>query len=176
MSTLTGTPARHHRHTAQDTASTTDAVLTAEGRAMFERKATELRTVVVPGLLRAVAEDAHDEQTRTAYEDKLHELLRLEALLANAGPMPAHRGVTHQVRQGDLISVAFLRSRKSGCRDLVEQFRLVHPVEAPLDLIRISVTSPLGQAVLGRCVGDLVEVAAPAGRQIVQILWIEDSA
>ena len=46
----------------------------------------------------------------------------------------------------------------------------VDPVEAPLDDLRISVESPLAHAVLGRRVGDQVEVDAPDGRFRCRIL------
>jgi transcription elongation factor GreB len=51
-----------------------------------------------------------------------------------------------------------------------ERFLLVDPVEAPLDQLRISVESPLARALLGRRVGEQVEVEAPAGRYRCRIL------
>lgn len=39
---------------------------------------------------------------------------------------------------------------------VVERFLIVHPVEAPLDDIRISVRSPLAQALLGHRAGEEV--------------------
>ncbi len=44
-----------------------------------------------------------------------------------------------------------------------ETYVIVHGVEAVVDDARISVESPLGQALLGRRVGDTVEVAVPMG-------------
>jgi GreA/GreB family transcription elongation factor len=44
------------------------------------------------------------------------------------------------------------------------------PGRGPLDQVRISVESPLAQAVLGRRVGEQVEVEAPAGRYHCRIL------
>jgi hypothetical protein len=51
-----------------------------------------------------------------------------------------------------------------------ERYLAVDPVEAPLDDLRISVESPLAHAVLGRRVGDQVEVDAPDGRFRCHIL------
>lgn len=45
----------------------------------------------------------------------------------------------------------------------VDTYALVHPVEANRAAGRVSVTSPLGQALLGARPGDTVSVAAPAG-------------
>jgi hypothetical protein len=51
-----------------------------------------------------------------------------------------------------------------------ERFLLVDPVEAPLDQVRISAESPLARALLGRPVGEQVEVKAPGGRYRCRIL------
>jgi len=146
---------------------------------MLEGKAAELREATVPALLRAIADDGSDEQLRAEYERKVTELLRLEAVLAEADPLfpPGFR--SGQAKLGHLITVAYLPSgaddaNHAGSPGIAEQFLLVHPVEAPLDLLRISVTSPLGQAVLGRRVGDTVEFDAPAGRHVARILEIKE--
>lgn len=52
----------------------------------------------------------------------------------------------------------------------VERFLLVHPVEGALDDLRVSAGSPLARAVLGRTIGNVGEVAAPAGSYPVRIL------
>jgi transcription elongation factor GreA len=49
-------------------------------------------------------------------------------------------------------------------------FLMVSPIEPPLDDLNISVESPLGQALVGRRVGDQVEVEAPDGRYRCRIL------
>jgi transcription elongation factor GreA len=54
--------------------------------------------------------------------------------------------------------------------DYTQQFLVVSPIEAPLDDLNISVESPLGQALIGRRVGDQVEVDAPDGRYRCRIL------
>ncbi|HEV2930834.1 MAG TPA: GreA/GreB family elongation factor [Propionibacteriaceae bacterium] len=56
---------------------------------------------------------------------------------------------------------------------VVERFLIVHPIEAPLDDTRISVRSPLPQALLGHRVGEEVEVAAPTGPYRCRILAAE---
>ena len=51
-----------------------------------------------------------------------------------------------------------------------ERFLLVDPVEAPIDQVRISAESPLARALLGRPVGEQIEVQAPGGRYRCRIL------
>lgn len=51
-----------------------------------------------------------------------------------------------------------------------ETYIIVHPLEAPVDDRRISVESPLATALLGRHVGDDVEVSVPGGSYRCTIL------
>lgn len=146
-----------------------DAVLTTEGKALLEQKAEELRSVTLPALLQAVTEDRHDELTRLAYEDTVVELRRVESVLAHARPIPTQRAAADQVSLGDRITVAFLQP-SDGDVETTEKFLLVHPFEAPLDQHRISVMSPLGRAVLGRQVGEVVTFDAPTQRRSVRIV------
>jgi transcription elongation factor GreA len=67
------------------------------------------------------------------------------------------------VELGDEVTVEFGPGE-------TERFLLVDPVEAALDQLRISVESPLVQALLGRRVGEQVEVQAPGGRYRCRIL------
>jgi transcription elongation factor GreB len=92
------------------------------------------------------------------------ELARLYGILGQAITTeelpPEQPGV---VELGDEVTVEFAASE-------TERFLLVDPVEAPLDQLRISVESPLARALLGRRVGEQVEVRAPAGRYRCGIL------
>ncbi len=56
-------------------------------------------------------------------------------------------------------------------------YQIVGELEADLKLGRINVTSPLGRALIGREVGDLVQVHAPRGGreyEILEIRWVEE--
>jgi transcription elongation GreA/GreB family factor len=92
------------------------------------------------------------------------ELAQLNGILGQAITTeelpPEELGV---VELGDEVTVEFAAGD-------TERFLLVDPVEAPLDQVRISVESPLAQAVLGRRVGEQVQVRAPGGRYRCRIL------
>jgi transcription elongation factor GreA len=51
-----------------------------------------------------------------------------------------------------------------------EAFVIVHAIEASVDDARISVESPLAKALLGRRVGDNVDVAVPTGTYRCRIM------
>lgn len=52
------------------------------------------------------------------------------------------------------------------------KYKLVSPEEADLDNDKISVTSPIGKALLGKNIGDEVEIIVPAGKLKYKILNI----
>jgi transcription elongation factor GreA len=56
------------------------------------------------------------------------------------------------------------------------RYRLVGPFESDLASGTISVTSPIGQAVIGKEVGDEVRVRAPGGMKRFEIVNISHAA
>ena len=82
-----------------------------------------------------------------------------EAITTDQLP-PEHPGI---VELGDEVAVEF-------ANDYTQRFLVVSPIEAPHDHLNISVESPLGRALVGRRVGDQVEVQAPDGRYRCRIL------
>jgi transcription elongation factor GreA len=53
------------------------------------------------------------------------------------------------------------------------RYQLVGPAEAEPNRCRISILSPVGQAIFGRSPGDVVDVHAPGGTHRVEILEID---
>jgi len=142
-------------------------MLTPEGRVLLEERAGLLRDHTIPTLRSAVV-DGHvkDWSPRTDLDRAFAQLVAVETTLREAADVPEETD-RWTVELGDLVTVEFPRHRG---RRRVERFRLVHPLEAPLDEVRISVESPLASALLGRAVGETVSVEAPAGRYRVRIL------
>ena len=131
----------------------TAVVLTPEGKQWLLARAALLASAPEQtgwgddGHARGAAELAH-----------LHSILG-QAITTEDLP-PERPGV---VELGDEVTVEFDAGE-------TERFLLVDPVEAPLDQVRISVESPLARALLGRPVGEQVEVEAPGGRYRCRIL------
>jgi transcription elongation GreA/GreB family factor len=55
----------------------------------------------------------------------------------------------------------------------VESFELVFPEEADASAGLLSISSPLGRALLNREVGDDIEVATPKGKRTYSVVGIE---
>ena len=52
---------------------------------------------------------------------------------------------------------------------------MVGPIEADINAGRISTTSPIGRALIGKSVGDSVEVTVPGGTKSYEILKVDFS-
>jgi transcription elongation factor GreA len=52
------------------------------------------------------------------------------------------------------------------------EYRLVGPYEADIKRNRISVTSPIGRALLGKAPGDVVTVQAPGGKKEYEVIGV----
>jgi transcription elongation GreA/GreB family factor len=139
-------------------------VLTPHGQRLLQARADWLVIEAIPRLAHNLDDPDQDGWAGEEYERAVAELARLTNILGQATSTeelpPERPGV---VEFGDEVLVEF----PSGD---AERFLLVHPIEAPLDDLRISVESPLARALVGRRVGDQVEVEAPAGRYRCRIV------
>jgi transcription elongation factor GreA len=52
------------------------------------------------------------------------------------------------------------------------KYQLVGPYESDINQNKISVTSPIGKAVIGKCVGDEINVKTPGGQRNLEIVKI----
>jgi transcription elongation GreA/GreB family factor len=133
-------------------------VLTPDGERQLVARATWLATKWIPRLAHSYGDSDEGRWAGGGYEQAVAELARLTSILGRATTTeelpPERPGI---VEFGDEVVVEF-PSGGTG------RFVVVHPIEVPLDDVRISVESRLGRALVGRRVGEQVEVEAPAGR------------
>lgn len=133
------------------------AALVAELAALRQRRselAAEIRHARSDGDVR---ENAPLEAAREAaglVDSRIHEL---EAMLRHAVVTDGEAAAAEGARVGSTIVIANLAT---GAK---LSYQLVNAAEARPGSGRLSIESPVGQAVLGRHVGDEVEVAAPSG-------------
>ena len=87
--------------------------------------------------------------------------------------VPAVEVARETVTMRSRVRVKELRARES------ETFTLVYPEEADIDEGKVSVLAPLGMALLGARVGEVVEVKAPGGVRrfrVEEILYQPEAA
>ena len=91
----------------------------------------------------------------------------LEQTLKAASIIDENKEPTKKSSIGDSIVVCELASGEE-CR-----YMIVDPREVNIAKGKISIASPLGKALLGRCDGETVEITAPAGKLQYQIKHVE---
>jgi transcription elongation factor GreA len=106
------------------------------------------------GDLRENAEYDAAKETQGLLEAKIQ---KLEGELANARIIDEMNIDTSKVSILTKVTLTNLNNKKQ------VTYHLVSEKEADLKLGKISVTSPIGKGLLGRHVGDIAEVQAPAG-------------
>jgi transcription elongation GreA/GreB family factor len=134
-------------------------VLTPIGQRRLAARAAWLATGPIPRFAPSYLDDPDQGGWASAeYGHDVRELALLTSILQGAITTdqlpPENPGI---VELGDEVAVEF-------ANDYTQRFLMVDPIEASLDDLNISVESPLGQALIGRRVGDQVEVDAPDGR------------
>lgn len=92
---------------------------------------------------------------------------KLENVLSRARIIDSSQFPTDQVHILSVVSIKNLKTKKTF------DYTLVSPEEADFQAGKISVTSPVGQGLLGNKVGDKVKVKAPAGLMEFEILSIK---
>lgn len=146
--------------------SPADPVLTRRGRAALEDRARRLRDEVIPTCGRRMREVQVDPNVAAEYQRVVSELAKITEVLreaVDAEDLPANPDI---VEVGDTVTLEMPDG-------VIESYVIVHPAEAPVDRRRISSESPMSKAVLGRGVGEKVEVAAPSGPFEVEIVSVQ---
>jgi transcription elongation GreA/GreB family factor len=139
-------------------------VLTPEGQRRLAARAAWLATEAIPRFAHYLDDPDQDGWASAEYGHDVRELALLTRILQRAITTdqlpPENPGI---VELGDQVAVEF-------ANDYTQRFLVVSPIEAPLDDLNVSVESPLGQALVGRRVGEQVEVDASDGRFRCRIL------
>ncbi len=156
---------------------TTEIVLTEDGRKRLSEELDDLKTVkrrdVAARLKNAISygdlsenseyDDAKNEQARIE-----HRIDQIETMLAKASVIDRKHVKTKEVGIGSRVEI-----RQVGSSRKKQEYRIVGPAEANPDNHMISFLSPVGKAVMGHKVDDVVVVSAPAGDVRYRIIAIK---
>jgi len=152
-------------------------LLTTQGYAALEAELTALkdeRPRIADELRKAAADKDFREnaplEAAREYQGQLEARIReLESTLRMAQVMNKREASTHRIAVGDTVVLRDLAAGEQA------DYTLVDGHEADPTKGKISVASPMGQALLGRQGGDKVDVRAPAGILHYQIEGIKHS-
>ncbi|WP_269900338.1 transcription elongation factor GreA [Paenalcaligenes faecalis] len=151
--------------------------LTAQGAERLKAELHRLKTVERPDVINAIAEArAQGDLSENAEYDAARErqafvegrIRELEGTVSNAQIIdPASLNVGDKVVFGATVTIEDLDSGNQ------VTYQIVGDVEADIRENRISVSSPVARALIGKSEGDVVEVQAPAGVREYELLTIE---
>ncbi len=150
--------------------------LTKERLVELERELQGLKTNGRKAIAAKIAEArAHGDLSENAEYDAAREeqglfelkISKLENVLSRARIIDTSQFKSDQVHILSVVSIKNLKTKKTF------EYTLVSPEEADFQAGKISVTSPVGQGLLGNKVGDKVKVKAPAGLMEFEILSIK---
>ena len=151
--------------------------LTVKGAEKLRQELHQLKTVERPAVIAAIQEArAHGDLSENAEYDAAKErqgfiegrIMEVEGKLSNAQIIdPASLDVDGRCVFGATVEIADLESGDSVV------YQIVGEDEADLKRGKISVSSPIARALIGKYSGEVVEVVAPGGVKEYEILDVK---
>jgi transcription elongation factor GreA len=149
--------------------------ITREGYERLKKELVNLESVERPRNIKAIEEArAHGDLSENAEFDAAKErqafiegrIQDLEYKLGNADIIDPDKLSKDNARFGCIV---VLENMDTG--DEV-RYQLVGPEESDIKQGRISVASPLGQAIIGKEIGDEINITAPGGKRSYELIEI----
>ncbi|QHI95858.1 transcription elongation factor GreA [Aristophania vespae] len=149
--------------------------MTAQGLQRLEDELRRLKTEDRPAVIRAIAEArAHGDLSENAEYHAARDrqsfiegrVLELESLISTAEVIDPSTLSGNRVQFGALIKLVDEETDKES------SYQIVGVHEADIKEKRLSISSPLAKALIGKEVGDTVSVPAPGGDRTYEILEV----
>lgn len=147
--------------------------MTAEGFARLEEELRHLKTVARPEVIKAIAEAReHGDLSENA---EYHAARERQSFIEGRVGVLEDRISRAQVidptkLSGDTVKFGATVRVVDEDTDQETQYQIVGETEADVKAGRIAVTSPIARALIGKAVGDSVEVTTPKGTKAYEIL------
>jgi len=148
--------------------------LTPEGRAKLEAELDNLKTVRRTQVAEAIhsAKEEGDITENSAYDEAKNEQAFVEGRIMTIEQMLKNAVMIDETHSSGIVGIgSFVSVLERGSRD-EEDYQIVGSAEADPAKGRISNESPVGRAVLGKRVGDEVQVKIPDGVRHLKITEI----
>lgn len=149
--------------------------ITRSGYEKLKKDLEHLKKVEVPENVRAIeearghgdisenAEYAAAKERQSFIQGKIQEI---ENNLATSNVIDLRELNGDRVVFGSYVSIMDVNTEKE------EEYQLVGPYESDISRNKISVTSPIGKALIGRGIGDQAKVQTPRGVRVIEIVDI----
>jgi len=149
--------------------------LTSERLIELEKELQDMKTSGRKAIAAKIAEArAHGDLSENAEYDAAKEeqglfelkISKLENVLSRARIIDISKLPTDEVHLLSTVKIKNLKTKK------IVEYLLVSPEEADFQEQKISITSPVGQGLMGKKVGEKIQVNAPAGLMEFEIMEI----
>ncbi len=149
--------------------------LTKEGFTALEQELKNLKGVERPNIIAAIAEarshgDLSENAEYSAAKEKQSfiegRIQELEAVISRAQVIDPSANTGGTVRFGAVVLVV------DEDTDIESKYQIVGDYEADIEKNKISLSSPLAKALIGKEVGDVAEYTAPGGKKSFEILEV----
>jgi len=152
--------------------------MTKEGLTALEDELRRLKSEERPAVIQAIAaarehgdlsENAEYHAAREKQSFIEGRIIELEDIVSRAEAIDTSEMSGDTIRFGATVMVA------DADTDEETSYRIVGAMEASLEDGKISVTSPLGKALIGKTIGDVIEVATPGGGksyEVCKVSWL----
>ena len=149
--------------------------MTAEGFARLEEEAKHLKFVERPAIIKAIAEarEHGDLSENAEYHAARERQSFIEGRLAELEDRVARAEVIDVSKlSGSLVKFGATVTLGDEETDEEQTFQIVGEDEADIKDGRLSVTSPLARALIGKGKGDSVEVSTPRGAKSYEVVTV----
>lgn len=149
--------------------------MTAEGLQKLKEELQFLESTERPRVIRAIAEarEKGDLSENAEYDAAKEEQSNLESKISQLKAQMAEARIIDETRintnEVQILTKVKIRNVKNGA---TKTYHLVTEGEADIAAGKLSVTTPIAKGLLGKKVGDIVEVKVPAGIMTFEILEI----
>lgn len=149
--------------------------MTATGYAALDAELKKLKTVERPAIIEAIAEarehgdlsenaEYHAARERQSFiEGRIKEL---EGLLSRADVIDPLKVAGNTIKFGATVKLV------DEDTDEERTYQIVGEVEANIEAGKLNIRSPLARALIGKSVGDTVEVMTPGGGRCYEVLQV----
>ena len=150
--------------------------MTVEGYRALDEELKRLKTLERPAVIAAIAEArAHGDLSENAEYHAAKErqgwiegqIADIEDRMARAQVIDVSKLSGSQIKFGATVSVVDEDTEEAA------RYQIVGEHEADVKSGRVSITSPIARAIIGKETGDVVEVLTPSGAKAYEITTVE---
>ena len=150
--------------------------ITAAGMAQLEEELKKLKTIERPNVIEAIAEArSHGDLSENAEYSAAREkqsfiegrIQELEDKMSRADVIEPTKMTGKIIKFGATVKVV------DETTDQEQSFQIVGEYEANIEKKLLSITAPLPRALIGKTIGDSVEVITPKGQKAYEVLDVK---